>query len=81
MVASCQWGAVICAVQSRRRGERGGRKQGPYPAGGLLPLCEVGRMTWSGEGGRAGCVLDASLQEEDGGGCDPRPFPYLLNLV
>ena len=47
----------------------------------LGACCEVGRMAWRGGGGGASCVLDASLQEDDGGGCDPQVFPRLLKLV
>ena len=38
-------------------------------------------MAGRGEGRGAGCVLDASLQEDDGGGCGPRVLPGLLDLV
>ena len=38
-------------------------------------------MVGRGEGRGAGRVLDASLLEDDGGGCGPRVLPGLLNLV
>ena len=56
-------------------------KQGPHWAGGRLALGEVGDVAGRGEGRGAGCVLDASLHEDDGRSCGPRVLSGLLDLV
>ena len=70
----------IARYSADARGERGGHKQGPSQTRGLLPL-QSRAHGLEGWGGRACYVLDASLQEDDGGGCGPQVFPCLLNLV